>query len=116
MTTTLDTAPGEVAADVPSTRQQKTRRGTETRKRSAQMALRLLPREADVAAAVAAGFNKKSVQELIVEACQPLMSPEALVTLAEDRESVRALAREHGISEVQALLLRALTSTPTAVA
>jgi hypothetical protein len=38
------------------------------------------------------------------------MSPDVLAALAADRESLQALAQQHGISEVQALLLRALTS------
>ncbi|MDT5170391.1 MAG: hypothetical protein QOD02_3726, partial [Mycobacterium sp.] len=75
------------------------------------MTLRLLPQERDVAQVVADGFGMPSIQALIIDACQPLMSPGALAALAADRESLQALAQQHGISEVQALLLQALTST-----
>jgi hypothetical protein len=74
------------------------------------MTLRLLPQEQEVAEVVAAEFDMPSVQALIVDACQPLMSPGALAALAADRSALQALADEHGISEVQALLLLALTS------
>lgn len=104
MTTGLDTRPTTVVEDAAP---RKSRSGTETRKRSKHMTLRLLPQEKDVAQVVADEFDKKSIQELIIDACQPLMSPGALVI---DRESLQALAQQHGISEVQALLLQALTS------
>jgi hypothetical protein len=104
MTTGLDTRPTTVVEDAAP---RKSRSGTETRKRSKHMTLRLLPQEKDVAQVVANEFDKKSIQELIIDACQPLMSPGALVI---DRESLQALAQQHGISEVQALLLQALTS------
>jgi hypothetical protein len=75
------------------------------------MTLRLLPQEQEVAEAVASQFDMKSVQALIVDVCQPLMSPGALDALAADRDALLDLARAHGISEAQALLLRALTSS-----
>jgi hypothetical protein len=107
MTTGLDAKPANVVDDAAP---RKSRRGTETRRRTKHMTLRLLPQEQQVAEVVAAEFDMKSVQALIVEACQPLMSPGALAAIATDREALHALAQQHGISEVQALLLRALTS------
>ena len=104
MTTGLDTRPTNVVDDASP---RKSRSGTETRRRSEHMTLRLLPQEKDVAQVVADEFDMPSIQALIVDACQPLMSPGAL---AVDRESLQALAKQHGISEIQALLLRALTS------
>lgn len=106
MTTELDTRPADISDDAP----RKSRRGTETRKRTERMTLRLLPAEQEVAEFVAAEFDMPSVQAMIVDACQPLMSPGALSALAADRGALHALADEHGISEVQALLLLALTS------
>lgn len=88
----------------------KSRRGSETRKRTERMTLRLLPQEQEVAEVVAAEFDMPSVQALIVDACRPLMCPGALEALAADRDILQALAKEHGISEVQALLLRAMTA------
>ncbi len=112
MTTGLDTTPTSAAAD-PAAR--KSRRGTETRQRTKNLMLRLLPQEQEVAAVVASQFDMKSVQALIVDVCQPLMTPGALTALAADRDALQALAREHGISEAQALLLRAFTeSAPVA--
>jgi hypothetical protein len=107
MTTGLDTRPTNVVEDAAP---RKSRSGTETRRRSEHMTLRLLPQEKDVAQVVADEFDMPSIQALIVDACQPLMSPGALAALAVDRESLQALAKQHGISEVQALLLQALTS------
>jgi hypothetical protein len=107
MTTGLDNRPTNVVEDAAP---RKSRSGTETRRRSEHMTLRLLPQEKDVAQVVADGFGMPSIQALIVEACQPLMSPGALAALALDRDSLQALAQQHGISEVQALLLQALTS------
>ena len=105
MTTGLDTRPTNVVEDAAP---RKSRSGTETRRRSKHMTLRLLPQEKDVAQVVADEFDKPSIQALIIDACQPLMSPGALRSV--DRESLQALAQQHGISEVQALLLQALTS------
>jgi hypothetical protein len=107
MTTGLDTRPTDVVDDAAP---RKSRSGTETRKRSEHMTLRLLPQERTVAQVVADEFDMPSIQALIVDACQPLMSPGALSALTADRESLQALAQQHGISEVQALLLQALTS------
>lgn len=107
MTAGLDARPIDVVDEAAP---RKSRSGTETRKRSEHMTLRLLPQERTVAELVKDEFDKKSVQELIVDACQPLMSPDVLAVLAADRESLQALAKQHGISEVQALLLQALTS------
>ena len=107
MTTGLDTRPTNVVDDAAP---RKSRSGTETRRRSEHMTLRLLPQERTVAQVVADEFDMPSIQALIVDACQPLMSPGALAALAADRESLQALAQQHGISEVQALLLQALTS------
>lgn len=107
MTTGLDTRPTNVVDDAAP---RKNRSGTENRKRSEHMTLRLLPQEKTVAQVVADEFDKPSIQMLLVDACQPLMSPDVLAALAADRESLQALAQQHGISEVQALLLRALTS------
>ena len=107
MTTGLDTRPTNVVEDAAP---RKSRSGTETRRRSKHMTLRLLPQEKDVAQVVADEFDMPSIQALIIDACQPLMSPGALAALAVDRESLQALAKQHGISEVQALLLQALTS------
>jgi len=104
MTTGLDTRPTNVVEDAAP---RKSRSGTETRRRSEHMTLRLLPQEKDVAQVVADEFDMPSIQALIIDACQPLMSPGALTV---DRESLQALAQQHGISEVQALLLQALTS------
>lgn len=104
MTTGLDTRPTNVVEDAAP---RKSRSGTETRRRSKHMTLRLLPQEEVVAQVVADEFDKPSIQALIIDACQPLMSPGALTV---DRESLQALAQQHGISEVQALLLQALTS------
>lgn len=89
MTTGLDTAQAPVAGE--STR--KSRRGTETRRRTKHMTLRLLPQEQEVAEAVASQFDMKSVQALIVDVCQPLMSPGALDALAADRDALQDLAR-----------------------
>lgn len=111
MTIGLDTTPA-TATDDPAPR--KSRRGTETRRRSEHMTLRLLPQEKDVAQVVAAEFDMPSIQALIVDACQPLMSPGALAALTVDREALQALAQQHGITEVQALLLQALTSPASA--
>lgn len=102
MTTGMDT----LADSAP----RKNRSGTETRRRSAHMTLRLLPQEKDVAQVIAAEFDMPSIQALIVDACQPLMSPGALAALLADRESLQGFAEQYGISEVQALLVRALTS------
>jgi len=107
MTTGLDARPTNVVEDAAP---RKSRSGTETRRRSKHMTLRLLPQEKDVAQVVADEFDMPSIQALIIDACQPLMSPGALAALAVDRESLQALAKQHGISEVQALLLQALTS------
>jgi len=107
MTTGLDARPTNVVEDAAP---RKSRSGTETRRRSKHMTLRLLPQEEVVAQVVADEFDKPSIQALIIDACQPLMSPGALAALAVDRESLQALAKQHGISEVQALLLQALTS------
>jgi hypothetical protein len=112
MTTALDASSADLVVDTNGAR--KSRRGTETRRRSKHMTLRLLPQEQEVAAVVAAEFDLPSVQALIVDACQPLMSPGALESLAADRDALQALAQQHGISEVQALLLRALTSSAVA--
>lgn len=107
MTTGSDTAQAPIAGEPV----RKSRRGTETRRRTKHMTLRLLPQEQEVAEAVASQFDMKSVQALIVDVCQPLMSPGALDALAADRDALLDLARAHGISEAQALLLRALTSS-----
>ena len=104
MTTGLDTRPTNVVEDAAP---RKSRSGTETRRRSEHMTLRLLPQEKDVAQVVADEFDMPSIQALIIDACQPLMSPGALAALAVDRESLQALAKQHGISEVGALLLPA---------
>ncbi|MCH9737051.1 MAG: hypothetical protein K0U78_21280 [Actinomycetia bacterium] len=107
MTSGLDTRPTEVGADLAP---RKSRRGTETRRRSERLNLSLLPTEKNAAKDVADEFDMPSIQALIVDACQPLMSAGVVGTLAADRESLQALAEQHGISEVQALLVRALTS------
>lgn len=104
----LGATPASVADDSAP---RKSRRGTETRRRTKHMTLRLLPQEQEVAQAVASEFDMTSVQALIVEACQPLMSPNTLAAMAADRGALHDLAQQHGITEVQALLLRALTSS-----
>jgi hypothetical protein len=111
MSTELDAKLDDAAVDDAAPR--KSRRGTETRRRTKHMTLRLLPQEQEVAQFVAAEFDMKSVQALIVEACQPLMNADTLTALTADREAVQALAQQHGITEVQALLLQALTSQTT---
>ena len=75
MTTGLDTRPTNVVEDAAP---RKSRSGTETRRRSKHMTLRLLPQEKVVAQVVADEFDKPSIQALIIDACQPLMSPGAL--------------------------------------
>lgn len=94
----------------------KSRSGTETRRRTKHMTLRLLPQEQKVAQVVAEEFDMPSIQALIIDACRPLMDPSTLAALAADREAIQGLAQQHGISEIQALLLQALTSqaAPTA--
>ena len=62
-------------------------------------------------ATMVANDNLLKDAALIVDVCQPLMSPGALDALAADRDALQDLARAHGISEAQALLLRALTSS-----
>ena len=78
MTTGLDTRPTNVVEDAAP---RKSRSGTETRRRSKHMTLRLLPQEKDVAQVVADEFDMPSIQALIIDACQPLMSPGALAAL-----------------------------------
>jgi hypothetical protein len=114
MSTELDANLDDAAVDDTAAR--KSRRGTETRRRTKHMTLRLLPQEQEVAQFVAAEFDMKSVQALIVDACQPLMNAGTLTALTADREAVQALAQQHGITEVQALLLQALTSRTTSSA
>ena len=75
MTTGLDTRPTNVVEDAAP---RKSRSGTETRRRSKHMTLRLLPQEEVVAQVVADEFDMPSIQALIIDACQPLMSPGAL--------------------------------------
>ena len=111
MSMELDASLDHPTAD--DTAPRKSRRGTETRRRTKHMTLRLLPQEQEVAQFVAAEFDLKSVQALIVEACQPLMNAGTLTALAADRDGLQALAQQHGITEVQALLLQALTSQTT---
>jgi hypothetical protein len=72
MTTGLDTRPTNVVEDAAP---RKSRSGTETRRRSKHMTLRLLPQEEVVAQVVADEFDMPSIQALIIDACQPLMSP-----------------------------------------
>ena len=109
VTTELNIKPaaGAVAAEAP----RKGRSGSETRKRTERMTLRLLPQEQQVVQLVADEFGMPSIQALIVDALQPLMSPDALAALSADRMVVRALAEERGLTHAQALILHALAST-----
>lgn len=108
MSTALETAPR--AADVAGRIKKKS--GSETRQRSERMILCLLPAEQQAASAIARQYDKRNIQAMLIDACGPLMSGETLEELAADRQHVRAVAAEHGISEVQALLLLALTTQP----
>ena len=103
----LDTRPTNVGGDAEP---RKNRSGTETRRRSEPVNLRLLPREKGVAQVITEEFDLRSIQALFVDACQPLMSPGAIAALAGDRGSLQGLMQQYGISEVQALLVHVLTS------
>lgn len=105
---------GSAGAADPTTAPRKSRSGSETRQRTERMTLRLLPQEHQVAQSVADEFGMPSVQALIVDVLQPLMSPGALATLAADRSALKALAAERGLSDAQALILHALGSAPIA--
>lgn len=111
MSTALEMTPTQ--ADSNAARPKKNCRGSETRQRSARMILSLLPTEKKVADVIARQYDKPSIQAMLIDACGPLMSSDTLEALAADRQHVRDVADEHGISEVQALLLLALTTQPT---
>ena len=108
LTVTIGLEAQPPVAEDPAAAPRKSRRGTETRRRSQQVPLRLLPAEKDDISQLAAKLDMPSIQALILDACQPLMSPQSMSALTADRDTVQALARQHGISEVQALLLHAL--------
>lgn len=110
MSTALETAPN--AADTADSAKKKKASGSETRQRSERMILSLLPAEQQAASAIARQYDKRNIQAMLIDACGPLMSRETLEELAADRQHVRAVAEEHGISEVQALLVLALTTQP----
>lgn len=110
MTAELD-LPLEVA--IAATPARKIRRGTETRQRTERYTLRLLPSEQQVAEALAGEFEKSSVQALLLDALQPLMTPEALALLAADPQALQDLAEQRGLTKAQALILRALEGAST---
>lgn len=111
MSTALKTAP--IAADTADCAPKKKKAsGSNTRQRSERMILSLLPAEQQAASAIARQYDKRNIQSMLIDACGPLMSRDTLEELAADRQHVRAVADEHGISEVQALLLLALTTQP----
>lgn len=110
MSTALEMTPTQAGSETGSVK--KHVRGTETRQRSARMILSLLPAEKKVAGVIAREYDKSSIQAMLIDACGPLMSNEILEELAAGRQHVQAVAEEHGISEVQALLLLALTTQP----
>ncbi|MBU8820883.1 hypothetical protein KL864_34010 [Mycolicibacterium goodii] len=88
----------------------KRRQGSETRRRTARVALRLLPTEHGVAEALAEEFDTKSIQGFIVDALQPVFTADTLGRVAADPEALEAWARDRGLSPVQALVLQALES------
>lgn len=94
--------------NVAATPARKSRRGTETRQRTERYTLRLLPSEQQVAEALADEFEKSSVQALLLDALQPLMTEDALALLAADPQALQDLAEQRGLTKAQALILRAL--------
>jgi hypothetical protein len=113
VTAQLDFTPD---VDLEGTPPRKSRRGSETRQRTERMTLRLLPKEQQVAQALADQFDKSSVQALLLDALQPLMTEGALALLAADPQALRDLADERGLTPAQALILRALEASVSATA
>lgn len=112
MTAQLDFKPSALV-DHAGPAPRKSRRGSETRQRTERMTLRLLPEQQKVAQALATELEKSSVQALILDALQPLISSDALARLAADPQSVHEFAADRGLSTAQALILQALqASTP----
>ncbi len=109
MTTDFDVTSTEGAGGAP---RPKSRRGSEKRQRTAHMTLRLLPQQRQVASVMKDQLNMPSIQAMFVDACEPLMSAGTLEQLAADHERLQAVAEEHGITPVQALLLLSWTSPP----
>jgi hypothetical protein len=111
MSTALEMTPTQAGSNTGGPK--KNCRGSETRQRTARMILSLLPAEKTVAGVIARQYDKPSIQAMLIDACGPLMSNDTLEALAADRQHVQDVADKHGISEVQALLLLALTTQPT---
>lgn len=110
MATDLDvtSTTGAIGASRP-----KSRRGSEKRQRTAHMTLRLLPQQRQVAAVMKDQLKMPSIQAMFVDACEPLMSAGTLEEFAADRQRLEAVAEEHGITPVQALLLLSWTTSST---
>lgn len=114
MTTQVALDPMGVPAEdlqTPQPEPRKSRRGTETRQRTERMTLRLLPQERQVADFIAEEFGMSSVQALILDAIQPLMSQEAVTVLRDSPDALRAYAEQRGLTSAQALILHALESS-----
>jgi hypothetical protein len=92
--------------------QRKSRSGSENRRRTVHTSLRLLPQQHQAATVVQEALNLSSIQQMMVDACAPLLSAGALDEVGGDRARLEAVANQYGISLVQALLLLSWT-TPT---
>ncbi len=90
----------------------KSRSGSENRRRTVHTSLRLLPQQRQAAEVVQKALKISSIQQMMVDACEPLLSAGVLEEVGADRDRLEAVANQYGISPVQALLLLSWT-TPT---